>query len=251
MQIRRLPAAVMAALVLSLAGCAAGPGASTQAGDSVAAPGAFPAGSVLTYATFNAYNGEPRATVRQVFGPAGSRVEGMDYQIPPEGGFAVDRPIFVNRVLDAQGSIVRLERSDGSSVTYDPPMRMMPSPLRPGERFRQTVTARESDGSPPRRVIVRAHVTGWETVKVPAGEFRALRVVRDSFLGDQAFHRTETTRKEIDWYAPSIGAVVRSQEDSFVEDLMSGGGEGGDTLVFQGDWLRWELQSVSRKGGPG
>ena len=111
--------------------------------------------------------------------------------------------------------------------------------------------ARESDGSPPRRVIVSGYVGGWETVKVPAGEFRALRVVRDSFLGDQRFYRTETTRKEVDWYAPSIGVVVRSVEDSVNEDLMSGGGESGGTLVFQGDRLRWELQSVSRKGSPG
>ncbi|MCE2949356.1 MAG: hypothetical protein ACK515_13945 [bacterium] len=249
MQIRRLSTAAFAALILATAGCATDP--SSPAGEVVAAPGTFPAGSVLTYATFNAYNNEPRATVRQVFDGKGSRIEGMDYQIPAENAFGVNRTIFVNRVLDARGDIVRLERADGSSVTYDPPLRALPFPLRPGTRFRQTLTARESDGSPPRRVIVTGYVGGWETVKVPAGEFRALRVVRDSFLGDERFYRTETTRKEIDWYAPSVGAVVRSQEDSFNEDLMSGGGEAGGTLVFQGDWLRWELQSVSRKGGPG
>ena len=249
MQIRRLSIAALAALTLATAGCATDP--STPAGEIVAAPGTFASGSVLTYATVNAYNNEPRATVRQVFGAAGSRVEGMDYQIPSENAFGINREIFVNRVLDARGDIVRLERADGSSVTYDPPMRALPFPLRPGTRFRQTLTARESDGSPPRRVIVTGYVSGWETVKVPAGEFRALRVVRDSFLGDNRFYRTETTRKEIDWYAPSVGAVVRSQEDSYNEDLMSGGGEAGGNLVFQGDWLRWELQSVSRKGGPG
>ena len=27
-------------------------------------------------------------------------------------------------------------------------------------------------------------------------------------------------------------------------------GEAGGTLVMQGDWLRWELQSVLRKGAP-
>jgi hypothetical protein len=36
--------------------------------------------------------------------------------------------------------------------------------------------------------------------------------------------------------------VVRSVEDSFNEDLMSGGGEAGGTLVFQGYRLRLELQ---------
>lgn len=249
MQIRHFPSTALVALVLACAGCATNP--STPAGEVVIAPVEFPAGSVLTYATFNAYNDEPRATVRQVYGATGSRVEGMDYQIPSENAFGPSRAIFVNRVLDARGDLVRLERADGSSVAFEPPMRMLPFPLRPGERFRQTLVARESDGSPARRVIVTGYVAGWETVKVPAGEFRALRVVRDSFLGDVRFYRTETTRKEIDWYAPSIGAVVRSQEDSYNEDLMSGGGDAGGTLVFQGDWLRWELQSVARKGAPG
>jgi hypothetical protein len=251
--IRRLYATALAALLFATAGCAIDP--TTPAGEAVSAPPALPAGSVLTYATFNAYNGERRATVRQVFGATGSRIEGMDYQIPPEGGFAVNRAIFVNRVLDAQGGIVRLERSDGSSVSYDPPLRALPFPLRPGQRFRQTLTARESDGSPPRRVIVAGYVGRWQTVKVPAGEFRALRVVRDSYLGDHAFHRSETMRSETDWFAPSIGAVVRSEENSFVEDLLSGVSDhGGARQIFRGDWLRWELESVSqpasRKEGP-
>jgi hypothetical protein len=249
MLIRRCFAALFAALVLSSAGCATDP--SSPAGEVVAAPAPLPAGSVLTYATFNAYNNERRATVRQVFNPAGSRIEGMDYQIPAENAFGINRTIFINRVLDAQGNIVRLERQDGSSVTFDPPMRTLPFPLRPGARFRQIVTARESDGSSPRRVVVTGYVAGWETVKVPAGEFRALRVVRDSYLGDQLFYRTETMRKEVDWYAPSVGAVVRSEEDSANADLMAGGGDSGSTLVYRGDWLRWELQSVARKGGPG
>lgn len=249
MHIRRYPCAMLVALVLAFTGCATDP--STPAGEVATAPGSFPAGSVLTYATFNAYNDEPRATVRQVYGASGSRVEGMDYQIPSENAFGPSRAIFVNRVLDARGDLVRLERADGSSVAFEPPMRMLPFPLRPGERFRQTLVARESDGSLPRRVIVTGYVGGWETVKVPAGDFRALRVVRDSFLGDQRFYRTETTRKEVDWYAPSIGAVVRSQEDSYNEDLMSGGSEAGSTLLFMGDWLRWELQSVARKAAPG
>jgi hypothetical protein len=248
MQIRRLSVAAFAALVLVTAGCATDP--SVPAVEIVHEPGALPSGSVLTYATFNAYNDAPRATVRQVYGPAGSRIEGMDYQIPAENAFGSSQTIFVNRVLDARGAIVRLERADGSSVAFEPPMRVLPFPLRPGARFRQTLVARESDGSPPRRVIVTGYSAGWETVKVPAGEFLALRVVRDVFLGDQRFYRTETIRKEVDWFAPSIGAVVRSQEDSFNEDLMSGGGEAGGTLVMQGDWLRWELQSVTRKGLP-
>jgi hypothetical protein len=231
-----------------LGGCAT-PDPNTPAGEIVASPVSVPAGTVLTYSTFNAYNGEPRAIVRQTFGTGGSRIEGMDYETAGEGGFGITRPRTVNRVLDAQGSIVRLERADGSSVTYDPPLRALPFPLRPGTRFRQQVVARESDGSAPRKVIVAGYVTGWETVTVPAGQFRVLRIVRDSFLGDHQFYRTETIRQEVDWYSPEAGSVVRSFEDSRFQDMMSGGGDDGAHPVMNGDWLRWELQSVSR-GGP-
>ena len=234
------------ALALGLSACAS-PGPGTAGGEVVQS---LPqkSGLQLTYSTFNAYNNEPRATVRQMFGPAGSRIEGMDYEAPAEGGFTVDRARTVNRVLDAQGDLVRLERTDGSSVTYDPPMRVLPVPLRPGMRFRQTLSAQESDGSPPRKVIVAGYVAGWENVKVPAGEFRALRIVRDSWLGDHALTRTQTQRSEVDWYSPEIGAVVRSEENSLHEDRMTSVGDSGQPLIRRGDWLRWELRSVERKG---
>lgn len=239
----------IAVLSLLLAACAT-PDPGTPAGQIVESPSRPAAGSVLTYATFNAYNNESRAIVRQSFAAQGSRIEGIDYELPSEGGFGLPRAQVVNRVLDAGGNIVRLERADGSSVTYEPALRVLPFPLRPGTRFSQQLTARESDGSPPRRVVVTGYVAGWETVTVPAGQFRALRVVRDSFLGDYAFHRTQTILKETDWYSPEAGAIVRSHQGSQFEDLNTGGDEGSADIRF-GDWLRWELQSIGKAGAAG
>jgi len=243
----RIPvAALLAALVLTLAACAT-PDPNTQAGEVIAAPSPPGAGTVLTYATFNAYNDEPRSIVRHSFDAGSSRIEGMDYETPGEGGFGDNRARVVNRVLDARGDVVRLERADGSSVSYEPPMRMLPFPLRPGTRFHQRVMARESDGSPPRTVVVTGRVAGWEMVTVPAGQFRAMRVVRDQFLGDHQFYRTQTVRQETDWYAPQIGAVVRAFENSHFDDLQSGGDESSGSARHFGDWLRWELRAVNGK----
>ncbi|MBC7780010.1 MAG: hypothetical protein H7125_07880 [Proteobacteria bacterium] len=87
-------------------------------------------------------------------------------------------------------------------------------------------------------------VGGWENVKVPAGEFRALRVTRDLFLGDHEPHRTETRRVEIDWYSPQAGAIVRSTEDSEHQDLMMGRNDDGTPVNRKGDWLVWELTAA-------
>lgn len=232
------------ALVLLSAGCAT-PDPTTPAGQPVLAPAVHAPGTAFVFRTFNAYNREPRATVTQRFDAHGSRVEGMDYQDAGLGGFGTPRAPIVNRVHNPAGDLVALERADGSRITYDPPLRVLPFPLQPGTRFSQRVTAHEP-GVPARRVVLSGRVGGWETVRVPAGEFRALRVVRDLWLGDFDFYKTETRRLEIDWYSPELGAVVRSSEDSVYTDILRGGRRFGGGVEMRGDWLIWELE---KRGG--
>jgi hypothetical protein len=125
-------------------------------------------------------------------------------------------------------------------------LRTLPFPLVPGQSIRQDVLARV-DGEPrPRRVVMIVRIGGWETVDVPAGRFRALRVTRDLWLGDFDFHRTETHRLEIDWYSPDAGAVVRSSEDSGHQDLMMGRSRfGGAPPARRGDWLIRDLDATA------
>jgi hypothetical protein len=52
-------------------------------------------------------------------------------------------------------------------------------------------------------------VLGWETVKVPAGEFRAMKVERTMYLGDYETFRGITQRTETEWYAPDIRGAAK------------------------------------------
>lgn len=241
--LRRPLLAMIAATVVSVAsGCMTLEGGET--GPAADAPAPMRAGSELAYRTRNGYNGELRAQAVRRFDPNGSRLEGMAYEEAGNGGFGRTVALLVAQQFDAGGNLVAWERADGSRTTFDPPLRTLPFPLVPGQSVRQDVVARVDGEQRPRRVVMVARVGGWETVDVPAGRFRALRVTRDLWLGDFEFHRTETHRLEIDWYSPDAGAVVRSSEDSGHHDLMMGRGRfGGGPPARRGDWLVRDLDA--------
>ena len=58
-------------------------------------------------------------------------------------------------------------------------------------------------------MLVRGKVLGWETVKVPAGEFRAMKVERTMYLADYDTFRGNTQRTETEWYAPDIRGAAK------------------------------------------
>ncbi len=240
---RRPLRALLAVMALTLAsGCMTLEGG--EPGPAVDAKPALQAGNELVYRITNGYNGEPRSPAVRRFDAGGSRFEGLAYEEAGNGGFGRPVAALVAQQFDAGGDLVSWERADGSRTTFEPPLRTLPFPLVPGQSIRQDAIARV-DGDPrPRRVIMVARVGGWETVDVPAGRFRALRVTRDLWLGDFEFHRTETRRTEIDWYAPDAGAVVRASEDSGHQDLMMGRGRFGEPTARRGDWLIRELQAA-------
>ncbi len=240
---RRLLAVSAAACGLAGTGCMTLEGG--EPGPAVDAPPAVRAAGERIYRVRNGYNGELRGIALWRFDAAGSRLEGPPYEEAGSGGFGPPVAPLVARAFDAQGQLTAWERADGSRTLFDPPLRVLPFPLAPGQSMRQDVLARV-DGNPrPRRVVMVVRVGGWESVDVPAGRFRALRVTRDLWLGDFEFHRTETRRLEIDWYAPDAGAVVRASEDSSHQDLMMGRDRFGAYTARRGDWLIRELDPTA------
>lgn len=237
-----------AALVAITSGCMTLEGG--EPGPAVDAGAPARPGTELTYRSRNGYNGEPRAPAMRRFDPDGSRLEGMAYEEAGSGGFGRPIAALVAQQYDARGDVVAWERADGSRTTFHPPLRGLPFPLVPGQSVRQDVLAHVGGDPRPHRVIMVARVGGWETVDVPAGRFRALRVTRELWLGDFEFHRTETRRLEIDWYAPDAGAVVRSSEDSGHQDLMMGRGRFGGPTARRGDWLIRELDAAADTRAP-
>ncbi|HVF72531.1 MAG TPA: hypothetical protein VM940_13065 [Chthoniobacterales bacterium] len=84
---------------------------------------------------------------------------------------------------------------EGLQATYDPPRQHLPNPPARGQEWSWA-------GKDPTRVDQResSRVAGLEEVKVPAGKFRAIKVVTEITGGGAAKTRTN-------WYAPGVGLV--------------------------------------------
>jgi hypothetical protein len=108
-------------------------------------------------------------------------------------------------------------------------------------------------------VWIEGKVLGWERVKVPAGEFEALKIERNVYFEYWEYAvRGRSEIREHEWYAPaakqSVKREMRSSYLSYRADAPSasgfmrvGGddrGDGGGRYVLD-DWLVYELASHS------
>lgn len=109
----------------------------------------------------------------------------------------------------------RGERAAGSdewTLRFDPEDVPLSWPLWVGKRWGAEFTNRNPDrvGAPDLPFVASYLCDAEEQVQVPAGTFRALRIWRRSRLAAKGDFEE---RVAIDWYAPEIGAVVRSLEN--------------------------------------
>jgi hypothetical protein len=116
------------------------------------------------------------------------------------------------RSLAAAGSIsagrISIQVPSGRFV---PPLQLYPVPLAPGQRWSQETLRSDPTLGGNRPVRIEGRVVGWEKIRVPAGEFDALKIERVVYLGDAGRYRTQTRRYETEWYAPSVKAPVKLQ----------------------------------------
>jgi hypothetical protein len=84
----------------------------------------------------------------------------------------------------------------GTWVTYNPNLTTLSFPLYEGKKWTQTV--RWSSGSFSDSFVATGEVKGWERIKVPAGEFEALRV--ENMNGPNS---------STCWYAPEAERFVK------------------------------------------
>lgn len=135
---------------------------------------------------------------------------------------------------------------------YDPPYPALPFPLAAGKTWRAYVQATDPVTGRVNRVRVDGEVLGWERVRVPAGEFDALKIRRLVYAGNFDFSRGEEQITEIDWYAPRAGQVVRRESLSHHLDTSRGcDDDRGDCQVIRGDWNVLELVSQRRSASGG
>lgn len=225
-----------------VAGCAAPlpqtPPAGTPA--QVTAP-AIRTGDAWAYTAYDGYTHIPKGTV--------------DYRVTDVQGATVT----VERMHEGIASQERYTR-DGAWVArpltnlqlfqYQPALQALPFPLQAGQRWREFVVATDPASGQSYRVRVDGEVLGWDRVRVPAGEFDALKVERHIYAGNADYFRTEERIREIDWYAPAVGAVVRREAASEYTDTTKNCRHANCNLILN-DWTVLELSRAARSNAGG
>lgn len=193
---------------------------------------AFKAGESWTYNEINGYNNEQRATiVREIVSAEGT------VRITTRTGEG--KPLD-DAVWSAPGDLAAGAVNDRARGRFEPPLQMRPFPLTEGQRWTQRVTRADDLWKERRQTRIDGRALGWETVRVPMGEFRALKIRRVIHVGDQDPFRSESTREEIEWYVPELKMPVKLTVREFYRDdpydLMRS--------ILPGDWYHWELTSA-------
>lgn len=197
-------------------------------------------GDTYVYQLVNGYNNEVRAQLRyEVTGVEGDRTR---FTVTPDkaaGG--LER----TEVYTRDGNWLQAPvESHGRQVEYAfaSAYPAFVYPLEAGKSWSLRVRARVADDPRGRSVRVDGKVVGSERVRVPAGEFEAIKVRRLVYPGDAGNFQSETHIIEFDWYAPALGRVVRSERKSEWQD-----GSRCDertSCVYYGDWSVIELAEV-------
>jgi len=157
-----------------------------------------------------------------------------------------------------EGNWLRRPATNMQTFAYAPAYRAFDFPLAAGKTWKSRVTATDPADGRSFPVTIQGAVLGWEKVRVPAGEFDALKVRRTVFLDYwQQNERGQSVIEEIEWYAPAVQLSVRRETNSmYLSYLHSmrqgaflsvrGGGDrdgGGGPRFIQDDWLIYELLS--------
>jgi len=88
---------------------------------------------------------------------------------------------------------------------------------------------------------VRNAAEGWERLRVPAGEFVVLRVVRDIVFAHPDFTRLRPWRRETLWYAPAINRWAQREWAGWYH-------WSGERFPLREDFVRWRL--LEHQPGP-
>lgn len=245
-RIRHLFAAGAAA---ACAACVSPVGTPLPSSASAPAPAVSP-GDRWTYRVRDGFTGIGRGD--QSYRVTDANVDRISVAV--SGGGRLDETYVYNR----EWNWLKHPATNLQSFDYSPAYPATAFPLAPGKRWKARVTA--TDPADGRRfpVTIDGVALGWERVKVPAGEFEALKIRRVVFFG--YWEQTVRDRSEIieyEWYAPAVKQSVRREAESRYLSYLAGGvrdgflrveggdRDGGGPRFVQDDWLIYELVSYS------
>lgn len=237
---------------LLLSGCATPLSQVPPAGmpASVAAP-EITVGDTWTYHVRDGFTGIPRENQRNEV----VRVGGGHIEVARSN----EREDAI-QVYDRDWNWLRRPATNLKTFEYHPAYEAFAFPLIPGKRWREKLVAVDPVDGRKFPVVVQGSVLGWERVKVPAGEFDALKVDRRVFFDYWEYAvRGRSVIHEIEWYVPAVKQSVRREASSRYLSIsgagrdpgfmrVRGGGgrddDGGPRYVLD-DWLIYELANYS------
>ena len=202
------------------------------------------AGSFWRYAVIDGFTRIPRDTVEY-------RVTGIDADVVTVD-VRTDRQQSTE-LYARDGNWLRRPATNLQEFIYKPAYRAFDFPLVAGKKWNARATATDPADGRSFPVGIEAQVLGWERVRVPAGEFDALKVRRHVFV-DYWLQgvRGQSVIMETDWYAPSLQQVVRRETTSqylklalsapaFVRVDDPDGGDDRLPRYEQDEWFVYEL----------
>ena len=154
------------------------------------------------YAETNAFNGERIAEVAHEVVEAGERIR---IRLTDSRG----RPRFDE--VYASPWVVITEATFDYAQTYEQPMPLVPEPIAAGAGSRLRTRYQVSDSSVRYAWQQWVEAAAWERVRVPAGEFDALRIVRSIWFTHADHNRFGSTRRDVIWYVPAVQRWVRRE----------------------------------------
>ncbi|MGH8635459.1 MAG: hypothetical protein ACRET7_15175 [Burkholderiales bacterium] len=240
---------VLAALSAVVAACAPVPvGTPIESSASATVP-TLAIGDSWTYRVRDGFTGFDRGTQHhRVVEVTGDRI-GMTITLQNgvEESWAYDRG----------GNWLKHPAHGLQSFDYSPPYRAFDFPIAPGKTWRTRLTATDPADGRRFAVWIEGTVLGWERLKVPAGEFDAIRIKRVVFFNYQEYNvRGRSEIVEYEWYAPAVKQAVRREGSADYFSYLYGGGstggllraqfnEGGSGGWVRDDWLISELAAYS------
>lgn len=125
----------------------------------------------------------------------------------------------------------------GETLVFERPMPIVPDALAVGARAHDATFYRAASSSARLEWEQTIVARGWERVRVPAGEFDALRIERTVWFRHPDMFRLHSERRDWIWYAPDVDHWVR-REWTGIYYLPDPRG-----LRMREDWVEWRLAS--------
>jgi hypothetical protein len=124
----------------------------------------------------------------------------------------------------------------GEVQFYETVIPLWPEQLRPGWQTRVSTNYMTPRSQEPLSWTQTMKAHAWESITVPAGQFKALRFTNVINFKDGDISRTDSVRRETLWFAPEVGRwVVRESKGSYYEDNSAA------DQPYNENGFRWEL----------